>query len=201
MARDESLPFARGETFYNGGTIDANDLGGPNLEGRVYLAEVNTANGYTQNDPSGRQVRLRVVRNVSGVNLKPGRLVKYKAINPYETQVDGYTFAVGDRPAGVVDEFLPAAGVPNNDLFYIVIDGPTKVTQLSASASVLVIADRIVPGTGTSATNDDAGRVAKQDITGEAAALGNNIQNAVGFAGEASNSVEDALFQAVVHLG
>jgi hypothetical protein len=82
--------------------------------------------------------------------------------------------------------------VPDGDLFYLVVEGPSVVTQLSASASTLAIGDRLVPGTGTSATNDDAGRVAKQDLTGATATLGNNIQNALGFAGEANAAVVNA---------
>lgn len=200
MARDEAAPFSRGETFYNGGTIETDNLGGPNLEGREFAMDSFSPDSTTP-DPSGRSVRLRVVRNVSGVNLKPGRVVVYKAADPYECQVDGYAFAVGDRPAGVVDEFLPAAGVVNNDLFYIVVDGPTKVTQPHTSNSSLVAGGRIVPtaGGGASKTDDLSGRVLAQDLTGATAALGGNIQDAIGYAGEANNTV-DALVKAVVHL-
>jgi hypothetical protein len=152
-------------------------------------------------DPSGRLVRVKVVRNVSGQNLKPSRLAVFKALDPYETQVDGYTFAVGDRPAGVIDEFLPAAGVPNNDLFYLVINGPTLVTQPHTGNSNLTIGTRIVPTAGGAAnkTDDLAGRVLAQDLTGATATLGNNIQNCIGFARVANNTV-DALVKAVVHL-
>lgn len=209
MARDDSPPFARGETWYGlnpNPPIDATSnatLGGVNYEGKEYVFEANSqdegaASPATQED-TGRSIRVRCVRNVSGIALKPGRLAHYAATDPYETRIDGYTFATTDRPAGVVDEFLPAAGVPNNDLFYIVIDGPTKVTQLSVSASVLVIADRLVPGAGTSATTNDAGRVVKQDVTGATGTLAANIFNQVGYASVANNSVEDALFSAVVH--
>lgn len=209
MARDDAPPFARGETWYGlnpNPPIDATDnstLGGVNLEGKEYVFEANSQDegqaSPVTNEDTGRSVRVRVVRNKSGVALKPGRLAHYALTDPYETRVDGYTFALGDRPAGVVDEFLPAAGVPNNDLFYLVVDGPTKVKQLSASASILLLGSVLVPGAGTSATNDDAGRVALQDLTGATATLGNNIQNQVGYAGVANNSVEDALIVAVVH--
>lgn len=202
MARDEAPPFARGETYYNGGTIDTNDLGGVNLEGKEFVFEpVQPGIPTTQTDPSGRPVRVKIVRNKSGQALKPARLVKFKAADPAESQVDGYCYAVGDRPAGVVDEYLPSAGVPDNDLFYIVIDGPTKVTQTHTSNSNLSIGDRLVPTAGgaSSATDDLAGRVLKQDLTGATATLGNNIQNCIGIAGEANNTV-DAVIKAVVHL-
>jgi hypothetical protein len=197
MSRQDHPPFARGETYANGGEIDANNLGGVNLEGKEFIFEVNAPNDPSGADPSGRPIHVRVVRNASGVNLKPRRVVRYKAADPLETQVDGYVSALADRPAGVVDEFLPAAGVPANDLFYIVIDGPTELTQPATHAS-LAIGDRLVPAAGTSATNDDAGRVAKQDLTGATATLANNIQNVIGYAGQAHN-VTNGTFKAVVH--
>lgn len=200
MARDEAAPFARGETYYNGGTIDSSNLGGSNLEGKEFVFEVNAPDDPSGADPSGRPVRVRVVRNVSGQALKGGRISVYKAADPYECQVDGYAFAVGDRPAGVIDEFLPPAGVPNNDLFYIVVDGPTQVTQPHTSNSSFAIGDVLVPTAGGAAskTDDLGGRVLKQDLTGTAATLGGNIQNAIGYAGEANNAV-DAKIKAVVH--
>ena len=125
-----------------------------------------------------------MVRNVSGQALKPKRLVRYQlattGIN-LETRVDGYTIAVTDVPAGMVDEFLPPAGVANNDLFYIVIEGPTTGTTLSTGTVAINHGDRLIPGAGTSKTNDDGGRVDSQVLTGSAATLAdNNILNSVG---------------------
>lgn len=200
MARDEAPPFERGATWYGGNTIDTANLGGVEYEGREYVFGDDTSSSLGSPENTGRAVRVRCVRNASGVTLKGGRLARYAATAPYETQVDGYTYALGDRPAGVIDDYLPPAGVPANDLFYVVVAGPTRVTQLSASASVLAIGSRLVPGAGTSATNNDAGRVALQDLTGATATLGNNVQNCVGFAAAADNSTEDALVRAVVHL-
>jgi hypothetical protein len=202
MSRDEQPPFQRGDTFYNGGVKESIFSDPLNYLGKEYVFEVNAQDSQTayptNQDSSGRLVRVRVVMNKSGVNLKPARIARYKALDPFETQVDGYTASVNDRPAGIIDEFLPPAGVPDGDLFYLVVEGPSLATQLSASSSVLVIGDRLVPGTGTSATNDDAGRVAKQDLSGATTALGNNIQNVVGLASVANNSVEDAKFAVVV---
>lgn len=121
------------------------------------------------------------MKNVSGITLLPKLLAVFKKSDPTETQVDGYTAAVGDRPAGVIDEFLPAAGVPPNDLFYIVVDGPTKVKTVTATLTALAVGDRVVPGTGTNKTANDAGRIQAQDLTGVTAALANNVQNAVGY--------------------
>lgn len=212
MARDESAPFARGETWYNlgsAGSIDTADplgLGGINMEGREFTFEVNAQDqgtGYPAGqDPSGRPIRVKVVRNRSGVNLKPGRIAHFLASSSYplETAVDGYTVALGDRPAGIVDEFLPAAGVIPNDLFYIVVDGPTAVVQGATTQTSVAIGDRLVPATfGSTAGDDLGGRFGKQDLTGSAATLGNNVQNNFGFAAAADNVAGDTV-NAVVHF-
>lgn len=185
MAREDSPPFARGETYYNGGIIDPSDplgLGGVNLEGREYLFEVNAPDDPVGADPSGRQVRVKVVRNKSGVNLLPKRIARYRtnSDSPLETAIDSYTTGVGDVPAGVIDEFLPAAGVPPNDLFYIVLAGPTQVITEDTGAVAVAIGTILVPATGTGSLTADAGKVVQQDLTGTTAALGNNVQNKVG---------------------
>jgi hypothetical protein len=213
MGRDEAPPFARGETYYNGGLIDPNDplgLGGTNLEGKEFTFEPNSQDNFSgsysnaSTDPAGRPIRVKVVRNISGVNLKPGRLAHFSEATtagaPLECRVDGYCKSVADRPAGIVDEFLPAAGVPNNDLFYLVIDGPTQVAQGATTAATLVIGSRLVPAAyGATAGDDLAGRVALQDLSGATTPLGNNIQNMVGFAATA-NSTAGSLVSAVVNL-
>jgi hypothetical protein len=204
MARDDAPPFERGSSYFAAGPKDPIFADPLHYLGKEYVYEPNSEQSSLASggslDSSGRRVRVKVVQNKSGVALKPCRIAHYKAEDPYETKVDGYTFAVGDRPAGVIDEFLPAAGVAADDLFYIVVDGPTKFTQLSASSSILAIGDRVVPGTGTSATNDDAGRIAKQDLTGATATLGNNVQNVVGYAAVANNSIEDAKIAGIARL-
>lgn len=210
MARDEAAPFARGETYANGNLEILNaasgpfGLGGVNLEGKEFVFEPNSQDNeglYASlgPDPSGRAVRVRIVRNVSGILLKPGRLGHYAATSPYETRVDGYTFATTDRPAGIVDEFLPAAGVPDQDLFYLVIDGPTVFTQLSASPSTLAIGSVVVPGAGTSATSDDAGRVVLQSEAGATTVLGSNIVEQVGYSDAVNAAVANAKVAGIVH--
>jgi hypothetical protein len=197
MARLESPPFARGETYYNGGTIDTTNLGGPNLEGKEFFFEVNAADDEVQADPSGRQIKVRVVRNVSGVNLKPARVVHFNSTTsvPYGTQVDGYCISNASVPAGVSDEFLPAAGVVNNDLFYIVVQGPTKVTNQTASPVTTAVGSRLVPAaTGATLGDDLGGRVDLQTNVVAAASTNtgtnilNGVQNVIGFAGTVNNT-------------
>lgn len=179
MARDENPPFERGGTLTEGAAINADDLGGLNLEGKEYVFE-NTANIGTTLKPTGRPVRVKVVRNVSGVALKPGRVATFSSATTaqYECRVGGYAVAIGDRPAGIVDEFLPAAGVPNNELFFIVVGGPSKLAQGATTAAAVTPGTRIVPTAyGATAGDDLGGRLGVQDLTGATAPLANNIQN------------------------
>jgi hypothetical protein len=204
MARDESAPFARGETFYNGSPIDSTNLGGANLEGKEFVFEPNSQDqgtGYpAAGDPAGRPIRVKVVRNRSGGNLKSARVARFEAnggsASPYEGAVDGYCYQATDRPAGVVDEFLPAAGVPNLDLFYIVVEGPTQVTNTHASPTTFAVGDIVITAaSGASATDDLAGRVtnaAPGAITAE------QITQRVGRAA-ATNSGADGVFNATTH--
>ena len=175
MARDESAPFARGETYANGNMEILNaatgpfGLGGVNLEGKEFVFEPNsqddTGTSYNSlgSDPNGRPIRVKVVRNASTINLKPRRLARYQlataGIN-LETRVDGYTASLADVPAGMIDEFLPAAGVPPQDLFYLVIAGPSIGTSLTTGTVAINHGDRLVPGAGTSNITADAGCVA-----------------------------------------
>ena len=211
MARDESAPFARGETYYNGGTIDLTNLGGINLEGKVFTFEPNSQDNYSgtysnaSTDPSGRAVRCKVVRNTSGGNIKPGRVCRFSAAStnngPLGTSVDGYATTTTDLLAGVSDEFLPSAGVPTNDLFYVVIEGPTQVTQGATTAANLAIGSRLVPAAyGATAGDNLGGRAALQDLTGATAVLGAQIQNMFGFAASA-NTTAGSLVNAVVSFG
>jgi hypothetical protein len=126
-------------------------LAGENLEGKVYVFEPNSQDqlvGYPAvGDPNGRPIKVKVVRNRSGVNLKPARLahcdegttptVNGSTVGPFKlgTGVDGYCHALADRPAGIIDEFLPPGGVPPWDLFYVVTEGPTKAVNQHAAPS------------------------------------------------------------------
>lgn len=195
MARDEAPPFARGETYANGNLEILNaasgpfGLGGVNLEGKEFVFEPNADGqggasfGLLGPDPNGRPIRVKVVRNVSTIALKPKRLVKFQTgttgIN-LETRVDGYTSVVTDVPAGIVDEFLPPAGVPVNDLFYIIVEGSTIGTSMATGTPALTSGAFTTPGAGTSLTNDDAGRLELQSLAGATTVLGNNLQNRVG---------------------
>lgn len=110
--------FALSQTLGVTSTAD-----GGNVVGVVkQFPDVNPVTGKIR---SNRIKTCIAVRNVSGVALLPKRLVRFKSGS--FTEVDGYTSVTDQAPAGVVDEYLPASGVANNDVFWITIQGPTEV--------------------------------------------------------------------------
>lgn len=123
---DEStLSPARGQTHYNGRTIDTNNYGqSVALEG--VLGEFPNTNptlsGGIRVRRNGGKVYARLVRNVSGTTLYPGRAVCFAS--GYEgRRVDRYARVTAEAVAGVVDDHYSSAGIPNGDLFWIIYKG------------------------------------------------------------------------------
>lgn len=108
---------------------------------------VGTRKVFRDEDPrtgrilSNRTVECIAVKNVSGGALLPGAVVKFKndvTIGQFSGgilgEVDGGAVAATTL-MGVVDEYLPAAGVPNNEIFWLVVRGPSTVTKTATSVS------------------------------------------------------------------
>ena len=180
MARNESPPFERGMTLYNGDTIDAGDLQGVDWEGKEWLFEDRNAN--TGTDRTNRYVRCRVVRNSAAIALLPKRLVRFEADEAeYGARVDGYTATTGER-GYPLDEYLPAAGVPVNDCAWIVVDGPAVcITDIAAAESNLILSgNRITSLTAATSGATTAGRAQNEiDATLAAATSGNTDFTAI----------------------
>lgn len=191
MARNENPPFSRGSTWYDGDTIDSNNLGGVELEGMEWVFE--DTNPNTGVWRSGRPVRCRVVRNSSGVALLPKLLATFSVTaGQYGKRVAGFshlTPATGSgsvsRPGNEgypIDEYLPTAGAPANDLLWIVIEGPaTVITSMSDAPLDLAVGGWVVAQTAAASTHSTtAGRVLAQALTGATAVLGEAVQNRIG---------------------
>lgn len=180
--KTDYLPFPIGSTMGVSGASDQ-----AHWEGMEFEVE---CRDYSQNPAPafatliGARLRLRIVRNVSPGTFKilPSALCTFKTgSGEYGGQVDGQVNATAAEcyPA---DMFLPAAGVAVNDLFYIVVDGPTKIlNDLAAGANNLLPAGTVVVGlTAVTSEATTSGRLAPQDLTGATALLGAQIQNAIG---------------------
>lgn len=186
MARDENPPFKRGEFAPVG---DDGSLAFPYLEGREYLFEDNDPRSTSGSSASrtGRMVRCRLVRNVSGAALLPKRLVTFQATaGRYGARVDGYADTTAEH-CYPVDEYLPASGVPNNGLFYIVVEGPAVVlTDIAASANnVITVGMNLISLTAATSGATTAGRVSPIGIDAGTTANSTNADRIVNRLGRA----------------
>ena len=92
---------------------------------------------------SNRAVTCIAVRNASGGALLPGDAVSFKA-DAILDAVDAKA-AKGGGLVGIVDEYLPATGVADLDVCWVVVSGPTAITTSgspSAGAGLTVTAGK-----------------------------------------------------------
>tara|TARA_R110000824_G_scaffold276311_2_gene464840 strand:+ start:3619 stop:4182 length:564 start_codon:yes stop_codon:yes gene_type:complete len=177
---DSVADFSLGDTIT--GTNDNSVLINSALEGREYTfpvtADVAAAAGMS-NRAVGRRVVARIVRNTSGAVLAAGEIVTMDFTTGHAGLGSATTkSAADDRCCLVVDPALGSSTVADDDLFYAIVKGPTKVKQ-PASAATLVGGDVIVAG--------DAGRLALGAIaTDHGIVLGTVLK---------SNAVNDALVE------
>lgn len=124
--------FARGQTL--GVTVtmyEAENGDGSNVVGtRKVFRDEDPKTGALR---SNRTVECIAVKNVSGSALLPGAVAKFRDA-AILSEVDGLAVAATTL-MGVVDEYLPAAGVPNNEVFWLVVRGPSTVTKTATSVS------------------------------------------------------------------
>lgn len=186
-----SLPFPRGEYAELGVTPDTSDPILGNIEGQEYLVpDVDPTTGIAR---TGRAVRLRCVRNVSGITLAAKRTVSFQATaGLYGARVDGYADTTAEH-SYPVDEYL-ANGVPTNCLFYIVVEGPALcITGITPGAGGnFAVGDLLVSQTAATSQATTAGRVEKQDTTGATTPLAIQIQHRIGRALTAKTTANTA---------
>lgn len=171
MSRDNVSTPERGSTWYNGRTIDTNNLEGVELEGQVKVFEdINWGDTGVKSARSARKVVCMLVRNLSGITLYGKRLV---TLNPTTQRITGNADTLAEE-CFALDEFLPATGVPNGDLCWVVISGPaivkTPMTGAEFITTSIAAGDILVAlttsGASTAAgTTATAGRLAGVSLT------------------------------------
>lgn len=150
--------FARGQVL---GILwkayDADNGDGSNVIGvRKVFRDENPRSGQLF---SNRSVECICVKNVSGGTLAPGAVVKFKSAATTgqfsggiigEVDATATTTSAGSNGLiGVVDEYL-TTNVPDKEVFWVVVRGPTTVTKTNAN----IAAGDVY---GTSATAGSAG--------------------------------------------
>lgn len=177
-------PFALGQTL---GTTGANDslVGisgsyGDQWVGAVKeFTDVNPVSGAVR---SNRRKVCVAVRNTSGGALLPKRVVRFSVTaGKIFSEVDGYSAVTNEERVGVVDEFLPASGVANNDVFWVTVDGPTEVAA-ALSGTDIAAGDRVAAVTAITAGATTAGRVGPSSLSAATQGAGNNGIGVIGYA-------------------
>lgn len=159
----------RGKTHYGDQTINTADYGASvSLEGItcVFKDEAPPSSYGVRTQRSQAEVHAELVRNVSGIALLPSRVAVYSSGYRHK-RVDGYVTVENTVGAGVVDDHLPAAGVPNGDLFWLIKRGPVLVrNDIAAAASAHIDANaKIVALTAATSQATTAGRIAAYAVT------------------------------------
>jgi hypothetical protein len=163
-------PFALGQTLGVSSTSDGTGWVGAVKE----FTDINPTTGVIR---SNRRKVCVAVRNTSGAALLPKKLVTFSGIG----SADGQNTVAGNEFVGVVDEFLPAAGVAANDVFWVTIEGPTEVV----ADAVVAAGDAVACDTAATAGAATAGRVVA------------TTTNAIGRAISAAAAAGDAILAVV----
>lgn len=182
-------PMPLGSTLKGTDPSDSTRLINTERLGQVFIHQsstrVDTLPGTTLGRRAGKPVIAVLLRNEAGIALLPKRVALCKNTAGYSpiTAVDGYAAgAVASPNCVIIDEFLPAAGVADDDIFWGVIGGPVHVllAMLGADmASGFAVGDPVVASTGTTTGATTSGRVGNIAFT--AATAGNTSNGYDGF--------------------
>lgn len=177
----DALPFPIGSTA--GGSLGTTDLS--HLEGREFTIpdlDYSSSTGNWRSGYTGPDTRIvKIVRNSSGVALLPTLAVQYRS-GYNGRQVIGYSSVNAKKPAGFVDEWLPTAGVPAGDLFYIAVSGLVSYRVSATAAEAVLVADEYLTTVtaAASTTSTTAGRLTAAITTGATGPLAAQLLNVIG---------------------
>jgi hypothetical protein len=210
MTIHERPPFKLGETL-KGKDADGNLINNAWLGVVCEFVVPNTANSVRgQKSPmTGRTIKAVAVRNESGGALQGKRLGKFKQSAGYAMleSIDGYARLENDKHIAIIDPFLPAAGVADDDIFWAVIEGPVLVTTALAgdAGNAIAVGDLLVAATAATSGAASAGRVqafalANATDAAGAAALATGLIGTALSARTTANTGMDLLINACIRL-
>lgn len=170
-------PFKRGQTLFNKPASDTSlaTTDGDQIEGQIWeFPDVNPSTGAVR---SHRTVKCMAVRWTGSSPALPSRLVVLSGqlttnggaantagplgrCRASQFSRVGNTADVMPAKSYPVDEYLPAAGVALNDIFWVVIEGPAMVKTPNTNFTDIVVGDAIVALTGATATASTDGNTA-----------------------------------------
>jgi hypothetical protein len=184
-------PFGLGQTWVSLGAgetakndsyhgIQSSAAYGDNFTGAVKeFTDVNPITGQVR---TNRRKVCVAVKNTSAGVLLPKRIVTFStAAGKLFSEVNGYSRVTNEERVGVVDEFLPAAGVANDEVFWVTVEGPTEVA-VGLSGTDIAAGDRLCAITAATSGATTAGRVTPSALTAGTANQGNNGIGVIGYA-------------------
>ena len=186
MARDENPPFGLGETFFQGNTPTTTD--GNHILGKVWVFEdidltASGSGGTMKPKRTNHARRMMAVRNTTGSALLPKRLGKIKndgTSYEFGQEIDGYADAVTEI-GYPIDEFLPAAGVADDDICWVCVGGPATVTTDASGDTNISIGAAVIPATN--------GTVVDQVVAEDDADIFTQLSSSPGRAMKAVNAI------------
>lgn len=200
MGLQADPPFGLGQTLGLDGVNDSlyglsSGSYGDNWVGCVKeFTDVNPVNGQVR---SNRRKVCIAVRNTSGAALLPKRVVRLtSSARGVATVADGYAAVANEPYCGVVDEFLPAGGVANNDVFWVTVDGPTEVSVALSGSDITVRAALSVVTAATSGATT-AGRVTVSPLSAATTGGGDNGIGVIGYAASSGATTGSAVLALV----
>lgn len=192
-------PFGLGQTLGittpNDSLVGISGSYGDNWVGAV--KEFTDVNAITGQLRSNRRKVCIAVRNTSGAALLPKRVVRLAGSGTaLFGAADGYSAVTNDAFVGVVDEFLPAAGVAANDVFWVTVDGPTEVAVALSGSDITVRAALSVITAATSGATS-AGRVTVSPLSSSTAGANDNGIGVIAFAASTGQTTGSAVLALV----
>ena len=188
-----------GQTYYQRGTGPATPTDAAALEGYTAVFKDTTASAAVGADVqrSAKDRVMMLVKNISGIALLPKRLVQWDT-SYIGKRVNGYAeTGWGTDVAGVIDEHLPAAGCPDDDMCWICVQGPTLVKNGLANDSdadtKIELNCRINALTAATSQCDTAGRIQQfATTTSYTTAATENVAKSLGIIGRALSAKTSA---------
>lgn len=202
-------PFGLGQTFFSLSStqtsvpndslygIQSNAVYGDNWTGVV--KEFVDANPITGQVRTNRRKVCVAVKNTSAGVLLPKRIVAFNtAAGKAFTEVNGYSAVTNEERVGVVDEWLPSAGVAVNDIFWVTVNGPTEVTA-ALSGTAITAGTRLAAITAAASTGTTAGRATPSALTGSTTGQANdNGRGVIGYAISAGTTADGSAVLALI---
>jgi len=115
---------------------------------------------FLDTDPTTQAVKTNVtveciaVKNTSGAAILPKTVVQFDA-GAILTEVDASATQSSLR-VGVADEYLPANGAPNGEVFWVVVKGPTTALKTTGSGNGITAGEVVGVSATAGKIDDDA---------------------------------------------